>query len=102
MSEKRESGDIATEEKLETTANEAVEKAIEQRVAPEVTNIKSTSENLRENAMNSYMKEWETYFTQHKNDEQLLKSLKSRAFKESLRSCCFRSICWRVRKLFCF
>ena len=51
---------------------------------------------LQQNALKNYIQEWDTYFTTHTTEDELLNQLKSRAFKESLRSCFFRSICWRV------
>ena len=57
----------------------------------EAANVK-----LNEPAVSSYIQEWDIYFIQHKDEDQFLNSLKSKAFKESLRSCVFRSVCWRV------
>ena len=56
------------------------------------------TESVHRNALSSYINQWQTYFTNHKTDEDLLNHLRSKAFKESLRSCIFRSICWRVSK----
>lgn len=61
----------------------------------------NSSDKLRENTLNSYIHEWKLYFSNHSDEEQLLNSLRSKAFKESLRGCFFRSICWRVSFVFC-
>nr|CAB3266842.1 TBC1 domain family member 5-like [Phallusia mammillata] len=47
----------------------------------------------------SYLKQWKFYFGENEspsNKHDLLQRLRTSAFKESLRSCHFRSICWRV------
>ena len=71
----------------------AEEEELEAKLTDEVAD---SSEKLRENTLNSYIHEWNTYFSNYSSQEELLKSLRSRAFKESLRGCFFRSICWRV------
>jgi len=48
------------------------------------------------NTARSYMKQWKLYFEDSESTQNLLEQLRNRAFKDSLRSCHFRSVCWRV------
>ncbi|XP_076815792.1 TBC1 domain family member 5-like [Clavelina lepadiformis] len=52
---------------------------------------------VQSNTITSYLAQWTTYFqTENNASDTLLAKLRNKAFTESLRSCHFRSVCWRV------